>query len=75
MGQIDRIPPVSPALIIQTQASSGVEMRKEGRSQSGEQPKRDTVELHDSEISEEEVVLDTSETIDLFPEHGLDLSA
>jgi len=74
MGQVDRIPPINPALL-QTQASSGVEMRKEGRNQSGDQPKRDKLELHGSEISEEEMVSEVSESIELFPEHGLDLSA
>jgi len=74
MGHIDRIQPVNPALI-QTQASSGVEMRKEGRNQSGEQPKRDKLELHGTELSEEEAANDVAETIELFPEHGLDLSA
>jgi len=74
MGPVDRIPPINPVLL-QAQASSGVEMRKEGRNPSGEQPKRDKLELHGEDLSEEEAELEASHSIELFPEHGLDLSA
>jgi hypothetical protein len=73
MGQVDRIQPVNPALL-QAQPSSGVQMRKEGRNPSSDHPHRDKLELHDAETDAEEVV-EPAETIDLFPEHGLDLTA
>jgi hypothetical protein len=72
MGQIDRIQPINPALI-QAQPSSGVQTRKEGRGSSQDQPDRDKLELHDSEVDEEAV--EATETVELFPEHGLDLTA
>ncbi len=74
MGQVDRIPPVSPALL-QTQTSDGIQMRKEGREQSGDKPpKHDQLELHDSEEPAEEVAV-SEKVVELFPEHGLDLTA
>lgn len=73
MGQVDRIPPVSPARL-QTQASDGILMRKEGHQQPDEQPKHDVLELH--ETDEEALEAPESESvIELFPEHGLDLTA
>lgn len=73
MGQVDRIPPITPALL-QTQGSDGIQMRKEGRQQPSDQPKHDLLELHDSDEEIVEVA-ETDNTIDLFPEHGLDLTA
>ena len=74
MGQVDRIPTVTPALL-QAQPSSGVQMRKQGRQQSGESAKRDKLDLHGSEVVEEELEEESSLSIELFPEHGLDLTA
>lgn len=49
-------------------------MRKEGRQQPDEKPKHDLLELH--ETDEEIVEASESESvIELFPEHGLDLTA
>lgn len=49
-------------------------MRKEGRQQPDEHPKHDVLELHETD----EELLEPSESesvIELFPEHGLDLTA
>lgn len=49
-------------------------MRKESRQPPDEQPKHDLLELHETE----EEPLEASESdsvIELFPEHGLDLTA
>ncbi len=73
MGQVDRIPPVPPAFL-QTQASSSVNERKEGRQNTPEQEKHDKLELHDEMVEELELE-PQAETIELFPEHGLDLTA
>jgi hypothetical protein len=73
MGQVDRIHPVNPALI-QAQPSSGVQMRKEGRNSASDQSDRDKLELHDTDPTPEEEV-EVAETVELFPEHGLDLTA
>jgi hypothetical protein len=74
MGQVDRIQPVTPAMI-QSQASSGVAMRKDGRQQSNERDHRDKLELHDSEVPQEEALSEEPEVVELYPEHGLDLTA
>lgn len=49
-------------------------MRKEGRQQSGDQQKGDRLELHDLEETSEDVV-ESGNVVELFPEHGLDLTA
>lgn len=49
-------------------------MRKEGRQQGSDQPKGDRLELHDSEESPEETT-ETASVVELFPDHGLDLTA
>lgn len=74
MGQVDRIPPVSPARL-QTQASDGILMRKEGRQQPDEKPKHDLLELHETEEELIEASEPDDSVIELFPEHGLDLTA
>lgn len=73
MGEIDRIQPVTPAHL-QAQPSSGVEMRKDGRKPASDQPKRDKLELHDSEETDE-TLIDSAEVVELFPDEGLDLTA
>jgi hypothetical protein len=70
MANIDRIPHIPPTML-QTQPASEVQMRKEGRRQTPDQPQRDTVELHEESTSE----VDIPPTFTDDSDHGLDLTA
>jgi hypothetical protein len=72
MGEVDRIQPVQPAMI-QSQASSHISMRKEGRQQGSERQPHDILDLH--EASEEAVEEETPVEDDGPEDHGLDLVA
>ena len=70
MANIDRIPHIPPAML-QTRPASEVQMRKEGRRQTPDQPKRDIVELHEEPTVEADLSTSFAEESD----HGLDLMA
>lgn len=70
MANIDRIQHIAPATL-QTRPASEVQMRKEGRGQTPDHPKRDILELHEEPESEGEI--STSPSAE--PDHGLDLTA
>jgi len=72
MGEVDRIPPVAPAILL-SQPSPHVEMRKEGRQQRQDQTPHDVLEFHETE--EEPTETPVLEIVESEPHHGLDLTA
>lgn len=50
-------------------------MRKQGRQQSEEGPKRDKLDLHETVSVDDELEEELFPLVELCPEHGLDLTA
>lgn len=71
MSSLDRIQPIAPA-VLQSLPSSGVQMRKEGRGQQPDQPKKDSLELHEEVVEDIEAEV---KPVEGEPEHRLDLTA
>jgi len=71
MSSVDRIQPIAPT-VLQSQPSSGVHMRKEGRGQQPDQPKKDSLELHEEVLEDVEAEV---RPVEDEPEHRLDLTA
>lgn len=71
MSSLDRIQPIAPT-VLQSQPSSGVQMRKEGRGQQPDQPKKDSLELHEEVLEDVEGEM---KPVQSESEHRLDLTA